>query len=308
MQRFTLSTWRWPAALLALSLALVMLMSWGELTSQPVAANDASVDFSMNVVSGGTAAGGAGCSTNDDPAPTAKGAAVCRVALGGSFVVEVQAKDIGIVGTDTFYPGAYEVHTAMGWTAGLMGPGDAGSAKAVSVVSCPGTSATEAPFLDQPQTAAASCEAAGMFSEPEAEGVIGRYELNCGSSTSQELVTMILAEPKGDGTHIVWWNGSIADANSSEVITIECGEPAPTPTPTPTATPTQTPTPLLGDVNCNDVVDSVDPLLILQFLASLLESLSCESGADVDENGVIDSRDALIILQFIAGLIGTLPP
>ena len=79
-------------------------------------------------------------------------------------------------------------------------------------------------------------------------------------------------------------------------------------TPTPTNTATNTPTPLLGDVNCDNLVTAVDPLLILQLLANFLQSLSCENGADVDENGVIDSRDALIILQFLAGLIGTLPP
>ena len=291
-QHLTRSTWKWLTSFLALGLALVILMSWGELTSQPVGANDASVDFSMNVVSGGTPAGGAGCSTNGDPAPTAKGDAVCSVA-GGSFVVEVQVKDIGVVGTDTLYPGTNEVHTAIGWTAGLTGPGGLG--KSLSILDCPGIN--EAP-TSQPRTAAASCLGSGTLSEAEAEGVIFRFELNCGTSASQELVTMILAAPKEDGTHIVWFYGTISDANSSEVITIECGGPEPTPTLTP----------ILGDVNCNDVVDSVDPLLVLQFLAGLLESLSCESGADVDENGVIDSRDALIILQFIAGLIETLPP
>lgn len=64
----------------------------------------------------------------------------------------------------------------------------------------------------------------------------------------------------------------------------------------------------VGDVNCNGIVDSIDPLLILQFSASLLQSLSCESAADVDLNGLINSLDALIILQFIAGLIASLPP
>ena len=108
---------------------------------------------------------------------------------------------------------------------------------------------------------------------------------------------MILAAPKEDGTHIVWFYGTISDANSSEVITIDCGGPAPTPAPTP----------ILGDVNCDNVVTAVDPLLVLQFSASLLQSLSCEEAADVDENGVIDSRDALIILQFLAGLLPMLP-
>ena len=79
-------------------------------------------------------------------------------------------------------------------------------------------------------------------------------------------------------------------------------------TPTPTTTPTATPTPILGDVNCDNVLDAIDPLEILQVLAGLLQSLSCENAADVDLNGAIDSQDALIILQFLAGLIGSLPP
>ncbi len=236
MQRTRLSTWKRPASLLALGLALAILMSWSGLSSQPVAANDASVDFSMNVVSGGTPVSGSGCSTNNAPPPTAKGSAVCSVAGGGLFVVEVQVIDIGVVGTDFIYPGAFGVHTVIDWTPGLTGPGDPSSVKAVSAVNCPLTSSTSAPFNAQPQTARASCS--GSLSEAQAEGFIGRFELTCGTSTSQELVTMTLAAPKSDGTHIPWFYGTIADANSSEVITIECGEPPATPEPTPSATPT----------------------------------------------------------------------
>ena len=65
---------------------------------------------------------------------------------------------------------------------------------------------------------------------------------------------------------------------------------------------------LLGDVSCDGVINSIDPLLILQLVADFLQSLSCESAADVDLNGSIDALDALIILQFIAGLISSLPP
>ena len=240
MQRTLLSTWKRPASLLALGLALAILMGWGGLSSQPVAATNASVDFSMNVVSGGTPAGGSGCSTNNDPPPTAKGSAVCSVAGGGLFVVEVQVIDIGVVGTDFIYPGAFGVHTVIDWTPGLTGPGDPSSVKAVSAVNCPLTSSTSAPFNAQPQTARASCS--GSLSEAQAEGFIGRFELTCGTSTSQELVTMTLAAPKSDGTHIPWFYGTIADANSSEVITIECGGAPPTPTPTAAPQPSPTPT------------------------------------------------------------------
>ena len=93
----------------------------------------------------------------------------------------------------------------------------------VSVVDCAGTPSTAAPFMAQPQTAAASCDAAAtIFTDPEAEAVIGRFELTCGSSSGQEQVSMVLASPKSDGTRILWFYGSISDGNSSELITIEC--------------------------------------------------------------------------------------
>ena len=65
---------------------------------------------------------------------------------------------------------------------------------------------------------------------------------------------------------------------------------------------------VFGDVSCDSIVDAVDPLLILQLVAGLVQSLACESSADVDLNGLIDPLDALIILQFIAGLVDSLPP
>ena len=82
----------------------------------------------------------------------------------------------------------------------------------------------------------------------------------------------------------------------------------PAPTTTVPATPTVTPSPMLGDANCDSIVDSIDPLLILQYSANALRTLSCEEAADVDLNGAIDPLDALLILQFIAGLIDSPSP
>ena len=65
---------------------------------------------------------------------------------------------------------------------------------------------------------------------------------------------------------------------------------------------------MLGDANCDSIVDSIDPLLILQYSANALRTLSCEEAADVDLNGAIDPLDALLILQFIAGLIDSPSP
>ena len=63
---------------------------------------------------------------------------------------------------------------------------------------------------------------------------------------------------------------------------------------------------LLGDANCNGVVNAIDAAIVLQINAGLLGPPSCEENADVNENGSIDSIDAALILQSIAGLIGPL--
>ncbi|MCH7699749.1 MAG: hypothetical protein IH865_12490, partial [Chloroflexi bacterium] len=89
-------------------------------------------------------------------------------------------------------------------------------------------------------------------------------------------------------------------------------EPTATPTntavpPTPTATATATEEPALpGDVNGDDEVTSVDALLVLQYVADLLEALANLDNADVNGDGVVDSVDAALILQHIAGLLPSL--
>ena len=83
--------------------------------------------------------------------------------------------------------------------------------------------------------------------------------------------------------------------------------PTATPTPSPTATPTPSPTPtpevLLGDVNCDGTLTSVDALLILQRVARLLQTLPCLEDGDIDEDGAITALDAVLILQHSAGLL-----
>ena len=80
----------------------------------------------------------------------------------------------------------------------------------------------------------------------------------------------------------------------------------PTATAQPSATPTPTPTPFLilarlGDVNCDDAVNSIDALLVLQFTAALLPSLDCLEAGDVNADLSVDSLDAVLILQIVAG-------
>jgi hypothetical protein len=60
---------------------------------------------------------------------------------------------------------------------------------------------------------------------------------------------------------------------------------------------------LVGDANCDGVVNSVDALIVLQFVAGLRNSVPCRDLADVDNNGRLSSVDAALILQIHAGLI-----
>ncbi len=73
------------------------------------------------------------------------------------------------------------------------------------------------------------------------------------------------------------------------------------------AQPQPTPTPvnagLLGDVDCDHDVDSIDAELVLQYEAGLIHSLSCFDNGDINHDGHVHSIDATIILQLAAGLI-----
>ena len=65
---------------------------------------------------------------------------------------------------------------------------------------------------------------------------------------------------------------------------------------------------LTGDANCSGGIDSIDAALVLQLVAGLVGSLSCEENADANEDGTVNAIDATLILQHIAGLLPTLPP
>ena len=86
----------------------------------------------------------------------------------------------------------------------------------------------------------------------------------------------------------------------------------PTDTPAPGETPEPTATPgangLIGDVDCNGVVNAIDAAFILQFIAGLIDELPCPENADANQDGSVNTIDAALILQFSAGLLGMLPP
>ncbi|MEX2158207.1 MAG: PQQ-dependent sugar dehydrogenase [Dehalococcoidia bacterium] len=104
-------------------------------------------------------------------------------------------------------------------------------------------------------------------------------------------------------------NGMIYVAEySGNVVSYLAPEGSPA-TPTPGSTATATPgAGLVGDVNCDGVVNSIDAAFVLQFTAGLFLPLPCAGAADVDESGSIDAIDAALILQLEAGLIDHLPP
>ena len=56
-----------------------------------------------------------------------------------------------------------------------------------------------------------------------------------------------------------------------------------------------------GDASEN-LLDSVDAALVLQFNAGRIASVVCPRAADVNQDNQVDSRDAAIILQIDAGL------
>ena len=101
--------------------------------------------------------------------------------------------------------------------------------------------------------------------------------------------------------------------------------PSPTPSATPTAgpspTPSAAPTPTepsppppppagLGDVNGDTVVDSMDALWLLWYLAALLEpdAVPNPGGMDTNADQEVNPIDATLILQYDAGLVDRLPP
>jgi len=65
---------------------------------------------------------------------------------------------------------------------------------------------------------------------------------------------------------------------------------------------------LMGDVNCDEEIDSTDAERVLQFQAGLIPPLPCKENARVDGDFHVTSVDAQLILQYEAGLIDHLPP
>lgn len=60
---------------------------------------------------------------------------------------------------------------------------------------------------------------------------------------------------------------------------------------------------LIGDVDCDGDVTSLDAVLILQYTAGLLDALPCPDNGDPSGDGLTNSLDAQLVLQHTAGLV-----
>ncbi|MCH8815304.1 MAG: matrixin family metalloprotease [Chloroflexi bacterium] len=86
-------------------------------------------------------------------------------------------------------------------------------------------------------------------------------------------------------------------------------EPTSSATPPPAATATPTPSPTtspkeatVGDVDCNDLIQSTDALYILRHAAGIPPDSECIADGDTDCDADIDAVDALGVLRFVVGL------
>ncbi len=61
-------------------------------------------------------------------------------------------------------------------------------------------------------------------------------------------------------------------------------------------------------MNGDDLIDSLDALWLLWYLAALLDEVPNPGSMDVNADDVVNPVDATLILQLDAGLVSSLPP
>ena len=85
-------------------------------------------------------------------------------------------------------------------------------------------------------------------------------------------------------------------------------EPTPTPTeeptPTPTEEPTQEPEIMIGDLNGDGKISTVDAVVVLKYAAQMILFDETQmKAADVNRDGKVNTADATYILKYAAGMI-----
>jgi len=65
---------------------------------------------------------------------------------------------------------------------------------------------------------------------------------------------------------------------------------------------------ILGDVNCDFDVDSIDAAFVLWAEAGVVDFMPCKKNANVNLDGFVNSLDAFLILQYHSDLVPALPP
>ena len=130
-------------------------------------------------------------------------------------------------------------------------------------------------------------------------GYISSATLGC-HETTQVNISSIVTVPLNAKVSI----RAHASAGAAQGNTIEISETVVDPPP-----PTVPPTPprLLGDFNCDGIVNSIDAALVLRVSAGLAVPLPCTGDGDVNHDGELNPLDAFLMLQYHAGLITTFP-
>ncbi len=143
-------------------------------------------------------------------------------------------------------------------------------------------------------------------------------EVSAGERVTQgQVIGYTSCTGRCTGPHIhfvLWLNGSsvppepmcgLTGFDDGQIHT-NCTPQSATPTVTPPQTP-QTPTATAprppGDGNCDNAVNSLDAVLILQLDAGFAQSVPCPESADANGDGALNPIDAALILQLDAGLI-----
>ena len=184
---------------------------------------------------------------------------------GGTATLDITAEDISLPGLGA-------------WTIGIVY--DSSMLTAVSCVDGVGPSACNASFSDNRVEITGASADGHIF-----DVVLASITFACDSAGASDLLIIVK---------------DLADATEGSPVKLSFKLQNGRITCTPSG---ETQSDLLGDVDCNGLVNSRDALLVLQYDAGLIDSLPCQQLGDVNGDGRINSVDAGLIKQIDAGLL-----